>query len=47
MAAAQPTAKHYDTILAPVITDKPRIRSGTKKATFCSAGTATTDRIHP
>ena len=45
MAAAQPTAKHYDTILAPVITEKATILSEQNKVVFRVAGTATKDEI--
>ena len=34
MAGAQPTAKHYDTILAPVITEKSTILSEQNKVVF-------------
>lgn len=45
MAAAQPTAKHYDTILAPIITEKATILSEQNKVVFRVAGTATKDEI--
>ena len=43
--AAQPTAKHYDTILAPVITEKATILSEQNKVVFRVAETATKDEI--
>ena len=43
--AAQPTAKHYDTILAPVITEKATILSEQNKVVFRVADTATKDEI--
>ena len=45
MAGAQPTAKHYDTILAPVITEKATILSEQNKVVFRVADTATKDEI--
>ena len=45
MAAAQPTAKHYDTILAPVITEKATILSEQNKVVFRVANDATKDEI--
>ena len=45
MAAAQPTAKHYDTILAPVITEKATILSEQNKVVFRVAKDATKDEI--
>ncbi|MFN9251101.1 MAG: 50S ribosomal protein L23, partial [Brevundimonas sp.] len=45
MAGAQPTAKHYDTILAPVITEKSTILSEQNKVVFRVADTATKDEI--
>ena len=45
MAAAQPTAKHYDTILAPVITEKATILSEQNKVVFRVAGDASKDEI--
>ena len=45
MAAAQPTAKHYDTILAPVITEKATILSEQNKVVFRVADTASKDEI--
>ena len=43
--AAQPTAKHFDTILAPVITAKATILSEQNKVVFRVADTATKDEI--
>ena len=43
--AAQPTAKHYDTILAPVITEKATILSEQNKVVFRVAKDATKDEI--
>ena len=43
--AAQPTAKHYDTILAPVITEKATILSEQNKVVFRVADNATKDEI--
>ena len=45
MAGAQPTAKHYDTILAPIITEKATILSEQNKVVFRVADTATKDEI--
>ena len=45
MAGAQPTAKHYDTILAPVITEKATILSEQNKVVFRVADTASKDEI--
>ena len=45
MAGAQPTAKHYDTILAPVITEKATILSEQNKVVFRVSGTSTKDEI--
>ena len=45
MAGAQPTAKHYDTILAPVITEKATILSEQNKVVFRVAGDASKDEI--
>ncbi len=45
MAAAQPTAKHYDTILAPVITEKATILSEQNKVVFRVADNASKDEI--
>ena len=43
--AAQPTAKHYDTILSPIITEKATILSEQNKVVFRVAGTSTKDEI--
>ena len=45
MAGANPTAKHYDTILAPIITEKATILSEQNKVVFRVAGTSTKDEI--
>ena len=45
MAGAQPTAKHYDTILAPVITEKSTILSEQNKVVFRVADNASKDEI--
>ena len=45
MAGAQPTAKHYDTILAPVITEKSTILSEQNKVVFRVAQDASKDEI--
>ena len=45
MAGAQPTARHYDTILAPVITEKATILSEQNKVVFRVAKDATKDEI--
>ena len=45
MAAAQPTARHYDTILAPLITEKSTLLSEQNKVVFKVADTATKDEI--
>ena len=45
MAGAQPTAKHYDTILSPIITEKATILSEQNKVVFRVAGTASKDEI--
>ena len=45
MAGAQPTARHYDTILAPVITEKATILSEQNKVVFRVADNATKDEI--
>ena len=45
MAGAQPTAKHYDTILAPVITEKATILSEQNKVVFRVADNASKDEI--
>ena len=43
--AAQPTARHYDTILAPVITEKATLLSEHNKVVFRVANDATKDEI--
>ena len=43
--AAQPTVKHYDTILAPVITEKATILSEQNKVVFRVADDASKDEI--
>ncbi|MDO9224143.1 MAG: 50S ribosomal protein L23 [Caulobacter sp.] len=40
-----PTARHYDTILAPVITEKATLLSEQNKVVFRVADTATKDEI--
>ena len=45
MAAAQPTARHYDTILAPLITEKSTLLSEQNKVVFKVADNATKDEI--
>ena len=45
MAGAQPTARHYDTILAPVITEKATILSEQNKVVFRVADNASKDEI--
>ena len=45
MAAAQPTARHYDTILAPLITEKSTLLSEQNKVVFKVAEYATKDEI--
>ena len=40
MAGAQPTVRHYDTILAPVITEKATILSEQNKVVFRVADNA-------
>ena len=45
MAAAQPTARHYDTILAPLITEKSTLLSEQNKVVFKVAENATKDEI--
>ncbi|MBA4792373.1 50S ribosomal protein L23 [Phenylobacterium sp.] len=42
---AEPTARHYDTILAPVITEKATLLSEQNKVVFRVAGDATKDEI--
>lgn len=43
--AEQPTVRHYDTILAPVITEKATVLSEQNKVVFQVAGDATKDEI--
>ena len=45
MAGAQPTARHYDTILAPVIPEKSTILSEQNKVVFRVADNASKDEI--
>ena len=45
MAGANPTAKHYDTILAPIITEKATLLSEQNKVVFRVAGDASKDEI--
>lgn len=45
MAAAQPTVRHYDTILAPLITEKSTLLSEQNKVVFKVAENATKDEI--
>ena len=45
MAAAQPTARHYDTILAPLITEKSTLLAEQNKVVFKVAENATKDEI--
>ena len=45
MAAAQPTARHYDTILAPLITEKSTLLSEQNNVVFKVAENATKDEI--
>ena len=45
MAGAQPTAKHYDTILSPIITEKATILSEQNKVVFRVADNASKDEI--
>jgi large subunit ribosomal protein L23 len=42
---AEPTARHYDTILAPVITEKATLLSEQNKVVFRVAGDASKDEI--
>jgi large subunit ribosomal protein L23 len=42
---ANPTARHYDAILAPVITEKSTLLSAQKKVVFRVAKDATKDEI--
>ena len=43
--AVQPTARHYDTILAPVITEKATLLSEQNKVVFRVAADASKDEI--
>ena len=43
--ASEPTVRHYDTILAPVITEKATLLSEQNKVVFRVAGDATKDEI--
>jgi large subunit ribosomal protein L23 len=43
--AEQPTARHYDTILAPVITEKATLLSEQNKVVFRVAADASKDEI--
>ena len=43
--AAEPTARHYDTILSPVITEKATLLSEQNKVVFRVAGDASKDEI--
>ena len=43
--AAEPTVRHYDTILAPVITEKATLLSEQNKVVFRVAEDATKDEI--
>ena len=43
--AVEPTVRHYDTILAPVITEKATLLSEQNKVVFRVAGDATKDEI--
>ena len=43
--AAQPTARHYDTILSPVITEKATVLSEQNKVVFRVAMDSTKDEI--
>jgi large subunit ribosomal protein L23 len=43
--ADQPTARHYDAIVAPVITEKATLLSEQNKVVFQVAGDATKDEI--
>lgn len=42
---AEPTARHYDTILAPVITEKATVLSDLNKVVFRVAADASKDEI--
>ena len=43
--AVEPTARHYDTILAPIITEKATLLSEQNKVVFKVAGDASKDEI--
>ena len=43
--AEQPTARHYDTILAPIITEKATVLSEQNKVVFKVAADASKDEI--
>jgi large subunit ribosomal protein L23 len=43
--AVEPTVRHYDTILAPVITEKATLLSEQNKVVFQVAGDASKDEI--
>ena len=43
--AVEPTVRHYDTILSPVITEKATLLSEQNKVVFRVAGDATKDEI--
>ena len=43
--AVEPTARHYDTILSPVITEKATLLSEQNKVVFRVAGDASKDEI--
>ncbi len=45
MAGAQPTVRHYDTILSPIITEKATILSEQNKVVFRVADNASKDEI--
>ena len=45
MAGANPTAKHYDTILSPIITEKATLLSEQNKVVFRVAMDSTKDEI--
>ena len=43
--AVEPTVRHYDTILSPIITEKATLLSEQNKVVFRVAGDATKDEI--
>ena len=43
--AVEPTVRHYDTILAPIITEKATLLSEQNKVVFRVAGDASKDEI--